>query len=148
MAKSWVDANADATTCMLSAINQIRPSLHWGRCMPKPAVTETCFCSVILCYLRYAYRMPYCRPICCLYCSVSAENTLLCFNFTPYFFHVFAPKYAKICASVYENASASGGLRPQAFYRGSAPGSQPRIPCSLPQPKKPADATAYMHTFR
>ena len=110
-AKSWVAADADVSTCiMLPAINQIRPPVHRGRCMAKLAVAETCSCSVILftCVRHTVYR--YC--ICCLYCSVIAENTLLCFNFTSYFLYFFAPKYAKICASIYKNASASGGRSP------------------------------------
>ena len=77
------------------------------------------------------------------FCTVLlAENTLLCFNLH----HIFAPKYDKISASIYKNASASGGLDPLRGITaspldptGGLPSPRPSISC--PQPQQPGDAT-------
>jgi len=43
-----------------------------------------------------------------------AENTQPCFNYTAYF-AFFAPRYIKICTSIYRNASVSGGQTPDPY---------------------------------
>ena len=84
--------------------------------------------------------------------------SIQCINYRKYatvlqFYIVFfALKYAKICASIYKNASASEGLVPQTSYRGFAPGthwgtSVPQTPYFLPPPNPSNLATPLPSSF-